>query len=44
LDGYKLKGGSPGINTGKVIPNPGNKDFWGNRLDDGKPDRGAHEK
>ena len=44
LEGYLLKNGSPALNSGKEIPNPGTRDFWGNRLTDGKPDRGAHEK
>lgn len=43
LDGYKLKSGSPAINAGKVSGALDLRDFWGNRLRDGKPDLGAHE-
>jgi len=43
LTGYKLQPGSPCINAGKVVPDNGNKDFWGNTLYNGSPDIGAHE-
>ncbi len=43
LDGYKLKDGSPCINSGKKINNNGGRDFWGNKLYKSAPDRGAHE-
>ena len=43
LSGYRLKDGSPAINTGQIIEeNPG-KDFVGNLVDE-KPDLGAFEK
>jgi hypothetical protein len=42
LSGYRLKDGSPAINTGRIIEaNPG-KDFVGNAVN-GKPNRGAFE-
>lgn len=41
--GYKLKPTSPCINTGKEIPDNGGRDFWGNPLYNGAPDRGAFE-
>ncbi len=44
LDGYMLKDGSPCIDSGKVIENNGGRDYFGNPLYKGKPDRGAHEK
>ncbi|MFZ4521288.1 MAG: T9SS type A sorting domain-containing protein [Bacteroidales bacterium] len=43
LNGYKLKENSSCINTGKVIPGNGGKDFWGNQLYFGAPDIGANE-
>ncbi|HHW00180.1 MAG TPA: DUF5123 domain-containing protein [Clostridiaceae bacterium] len=43
VDGYKLKPNSPCINTGMIISNNGGKDYWGNPLYNGSPDRGAHE-
>ncbi len=43
LCGYKLREGSPCINTGMFIPMNGNRDFWGNPVEDGKPDFGAFE-
>jgi len=44
LDGYKIKSGSPAINSGKRIPGHAAKDFWGNIIqEDQKPDRGAME-
>ncbi len=43
LSGYRLQASSPAINSGRVIANNGGKDFWGNSLYNGAPDRGAHE-
>jgi hypothetical protein len=43
LTGYKLQSGSPAINSGLSITNNGGRDFWGNVLYSGSPDRGAHE-
>lgn len=43
VDGYKLKTGSPCINSGIYIPKNGGKDYWGNTVGIGKPDMGAYE-
>jgi hypothetical protein len=43
LNGYKLTSLSPAINSGFTVPANGGKDFWGNLLYTGAPDRGAHE-
>ena len=44
VDGYKLKAGSPCIDSGKIIANSGGKDYWGNTVPQGSAtDRGAHE-
>ncbi len=43
LGGYALKKTSPAINSGKVIKNHGGRDFFGNPLYNGKPDRGIFE-
>jgi hypothetical protein len=43
VNGYKLQPGSSCINTGKTIENNGAFDYWGNALNDGKTDIGAHE-
>ncbi len=45
LDGYKLKPGSPCIDSGMPIQDNGAVDFWGNSVPDlrGAADRGAHE-
>ena len=43
LSGYKLQPGSPCINAGFLIPNNGGRDYWGNKITDGKPDIGAFE-
>ncbi|MBX9853112.1 MAG: DNRLRE domain-containing protein, partial [Cytophagaceae bacterium] len=32
VDGYKLKAGSPALNSGRVIANNGNKDYFGNAV------------
>jgi len=44
LEGYKLKNNSPCIDSGINIENNGGKDFWGNPIYSGPPDRGVHEK
>jgi hypothetical protein len=44
VDGYKLRPDSPCIDSGKPIDNNGGKDYFGNPLYQGKPDRGAHER
>jgi hypothetical protein len=43
VDGYRLQSTSPCINSGMTISNNGGKDYWGNTLYAGAPDRGAHE-
>jgi hypothetical protein len=44
LDGYKLKPGSPCIDSGMSIENNGARDFWGGSMPIGlAADRGAHE-
>lgn len=43
LAGYRLHPVSPLINAGAAIADPGPSDFWGNFLDDGRLDIGAHE-
>jgi hypothetical protein len=52
LCGYMLREGSPAINsgifipmfnTGPFVPMDGKLDFWGNPVEDGKPDIGAYE-
>lgn len=43
-DDYKLDNGSPAIDTGVLINNNGNQDYWGNSLGNNPPtDIGAHE-
>jgi hypothetical protein len=42
LSGYRLKDGSPAINTGGIIKDNPGKDFVGNPVS-GKPDMGAFE-
>lgn len=45
LEGYKLKAGSPCIRAGIPIKDNGGRDFWGNRIPEGRnPAVGAHEK
>jgi len=45
LEGYKLKDGSPCIGAGKPIKDNGGRDFWGNKVPEGKrPDIGANQK
>ena len=41
--GYMLREGSPAINAGTFIPNNGGRDYFGNPVEDGKPDIGAYE-
>ena len=43
LWGYILREDSPCINTGMFIPVQGGRDFFGNPVEDGKPDFGAYE-
>jgi len=43
LAGYKLRPGSPCINTGMKIEMPGIRDFYGNPLNDGALDFGVFE-
>lgn len=43
LRGYQLRLESPCINSGIDVLLNGGKDFWGNKLDDGKLDIGAYE-
>lgn len=42
-DGYKLQYDSPAINSGVSMTGNGGKDFYGNTLYNGVPDRGAYE-
>jgi hypothetical protein len=45
LEGYKLKDGSPCIGAGIPITDNGDRDFWGNKIPEGKnPDIGAQQK
>ena len=45
LEGYKLKDGSPCIGAGVPIKDNGGRDFWGNKIPEGKnPDVGVHQK
>lgn len=43
VDGYKLQAGSPCIDVAINISNNGGLDYWGNALNDGLTDVGAHE-
>ncbi len=43
LRGYKLKTGSPCINTGRLIALNTDCDFYGNPINDGSPDYGIYE-
>lgn len=43
VDGYKLQENSPCIDAGVEILGNGGRDYWGNLLNDGKTDIGAHE-
>ena len=42
-DHFKIRNTSPCISKGIYIPNNGGKDFWGNELDKGSCDIGAHQ-
>ncbi len=44
LTGYKLRPGSPCINAGKPVKDQGNRDFYGNPLNDHASDIGAYER
>ena len=44
LCGYMLREGSPAINAGIFVPMNGSRDYFGNPVEDGKPDLGAYEK
>jgi hypothetical protein len=45
LAGYQLQGGSPAIAAGVPLPDNGGRDFWGNKVLEGKkPCAGAYEK
>jgi hypothetical protein len=37
VDGYKLRAGSPALNSGVFVPENGGRDFWGNRVPDLAP-------
>ena len=44
LDGYRLKKGSPCVGAGRIVPDSGGRDFWGNTVPAaGAPDIGAHQ-
>ena len=43
LDGYKLRLGSPCINTGLFVPLNSKRDYYGNPINDGSVDIGAYE-
>ena len=43
LNGYRLKASSPCINAGILVPYAGERDFFANPVEDGKPDMGAYE-
>ena len=43
LCGYMLRKGSPCINAGRFVPMNGNRDFYGNPVNDGSPDFGVYE-
>jgi hypothetical protein len=45
LDGYKLRPGSPCIESGVTVPDSGGRDFWGNFVSEihGLTDIGVHE-
>jgi hypothetical protein len=43
LGGYQLLPGSPALNSGRIMPGNGGRDFFGNPLYTGAPDRGAYE-
>ncbi|MDQ6422146.1 right-handed parallel beta-helix repeat-containing protein [Paenibacillus sp. LHD-117] len=43
LAGYQLQSDSPSVNSGIAVGGNGGRDFWGNPLYAGSPDRGMHE-
>ncbi|NIM49680.1 MAG: hypothetical protein GTO22_10620, partial [Gemmatimonadales bacterium] len=44
VGGYKLRPGSPCIDSGKTVADSGGRDYWGNPVPSGAgTDRGAHE-
>ena len=44
VEGYKLLPGSPCIDNGILLDNHGNKDYWGNPVQENmNPDCGIHE-
>ena len=44
VGGYRLQADSPCLDSGKVIPDHGGRDFWGNPVPSGAgPERGAYE-
>lgn len=42
-NGYKVMENSPAINAGKYIVDNGGRDYYGNKLYNGRPDIGVHE-
>ncbi len=45
LEGYKLEDGSPCVGAGIPVKNNGGRDFWGNKIPQGKnPDVGAQQR
>jgi len=43
LSGYRLLPESPCLNSGRLVPLNGGRDFWGASIYTGQPDRGAYE-
>jgi hypothetical protein len=43
VGGYKLRPASPCLESGIDVPGHGERDYWGNKLYSGAPDRGAFE-
>lgn len=43
VDGYKLRAGSPALNSGTTISGNGGFDYWSSTLYNGSPERGAYE-
>lgn len=43
VGGYRLQPGSPCRDSDMPIDQHGGRDYWGNPLDAGRPDRGANE-
>ncbi|MFN3404917.1 MAG: T9SS type A sorting domain-containing protein [Cytophagaceae bacterium] len=42
VDGYKLDAASPALRSGMIIQNNGGRDYYGNQLPSGNPNRGAY--